>query len=57
MPLNLKKDIYHTVKKGETIYSIAKKYNVNVSQIAELNNISTQHKVKIGEKLLIKKSN
>lgn len=55
--VNSEKDIYHTVKKGETIYSIAKKYNVSVTQIAELNNISTQHKVKIGEKLLIKKSN
>lgn len=51
------KDIYHTVKKGETVFSIAKKYNISVTQLAELNNISTQHKVRIGEKLLIKKSN
>lgn len=48
-------EFYHTVKKGETIYSIARKYNIDVKSLAEWNNLSIQHKVKVGEKLLIKK--
>jgi len=32
--------VYHTVKKGETLYSIAKKYGVNISKLRELNNLS-----------------
>jgi cell wall-associated NlpC family hydrolase len=44
---------YHTVKKGETIASIAKKYSVAVSELKEMNNLKSS-KVKKGQKLLVK---
>jgi len=53
--LNTTSEKYHIVKKGETIYSIAKKYNIDVKQLCELNAIPLNYKVKIGEKLLIQK--
>ena len=42
----------HTVKKGDTLYSIAKKYGVSVEQIAKANNIK-DNKIAIGAILTI----
>ena len=44
----------HTVKKGETLSSIAKKYHVTVNEIKKWNNLKN-NTVKIGQKLKIKK--
>ncbi|WP_281616433.1 LysM peptidoglycan-binding domain-containing protein [Flammeovirga sp. SubArs3] len=46
--------IYHTVRSGETLGTIAKKYRVYVADIKKLNNISGSTIYK-GQKLLIKK--
>lgn len=46
---------YHIVKKGETMHSISKKYNVSIQQLAEMNQVPLNYKVKIGEKLIITK--
>jgi LysM repeat protein len=46
--------IRHTVKQGETLYSIARTYKVDVKQIFELNNITDrEHKVKLGDVLIV----
>lgn len=42
----------HTVTKGESLDSIAKKYNTTVSSIMELNNLSS-NKILVGQKLKI----
>ena len=42
----------YTVKKGDTLYSIASKYNTTVSQIKELNNLDSDN-LNIGEILKI----
>lgn len=42
----------HIVKSGESLYSIAKKYNISVARLKQINNISTS-KIKVGEKLRI----
>lgn len=42
----------YTVKKGDTLYSIASKYNVTVDEIKKLNNLSTNN-LSIGMKLSI----
>lgn len=42
----------HTVKKGEHINSIAKKYKVSVDEIRKWNNLSSNY-LKIGQKLII----
>jgi len=46
--------INHTVKAGETLYSIARLYKVNVKQIFDANNITDkEYKVKIGDVLKV----
>ena len=45
---------YHTVRKGETISSISRKYGVSVSQIRSLNRLHS-NSLRVGQKLLIKK--
>ena len=42
----------HIVKKGDTLYSIAKMYNTTINKIKELNNI-TSNILSIGQELLI----
>jgi murein DD-endopeptidase MepM/ murein hydrolase activator NlpD len=55
-PLNIEdktheEKIYHIIKKGDTLFSLAKKYSTTVNDICELNHISTKTKLKIGRKL------
>lgn len=47
-PLN-----WHTVKKGETLLSIARKLKVNRIDLAEANYLSTKAKVQAGQRLII----
>ena len=47
-PLN-----WHTVKKGETLVTIAKKLKVNRTDLAEANYLSTRAKVSTGQRLII----
>jgi len=46
------KECYHTVENGETLYSIAIKYNTSVQKIKTLNNLSTS-KIIVGQKLKV----
>ena len=41
--------IYHTIRKGETLDSIAKSYNVTVSSIMKLNKIKDKRNIKKGQ--------
>ena len=43
---------FHVVEKGETLYSISKKYEVSIEKIKELNNI-TNNSISIGQKIFI----
>jgi LysM repeat protein len=43
--------IYHIIKKGDTLFSLAKKYGTSVNNICKLNHISTKTILKIGRKL------
>ncbi len=44
--------VYHIVKRGETLYSIAKKYGVNISKLREFNNLSNRS-LTPGQRILI----
>ena len=43
----------YIVKKGDNLWSIAKKYKTTVDKIANVNNILDENKIDIGQKLLI----
>lgn len=44
----------HIVSKGDTLYSISKKYNVSISSIIKLNSIKDANKITVGQELRIK---
>lgn len=44
---------YHSVKQGDTLYGLGKRYGVSVAQIKQLNNLSSDN-LSIGQKLKIK---
>ncbi|MFN8432242.1 MAG: LysM peptidoglycan-binding domain-containing protein [Spirosomataceae bacterium] len=50
-----KSEKYHEVKAGETIFSLAKEYDLDISYLVEANDIS-DNLIKIGQKLLIDKT-
>lgn len=52
-PVTLKEKKYHIVQKGETLYKIAKKYNMTIEELRKLNGISEGKTVRAGEKLII----
>ena len=43
----------YIVKKGDTLWDIAKKYKTTVDKIANINNIIDENKIDIGQKILI----
>lgn len=43
----------YIVKKGDTLWSIAKKYKTTVAKIANVNNINDESKIDVGQKLLL----
>ncbi|WP_018475989.1 LysM peptidoglycan-binding domain-containing protein [Echinicola pacifica] len=45
----------HTVSKGETLYSISKKYSVSVNDIIEWNRLKNASMIQVGQQLIIKK--
>ena len=51
-PAVKKKDLFHVVKKGESLWSIAKKYNISVELLRRTNKLPTDA-LKPGTKLLI----
>lgn len=44
---------YHTVSRGETLYSIAKKYGISVDAVRRLNNLNQNQPIQAGQKLVI----
>jgi len=51
------KTLTHTVKKGDTLSAIAKKYRVSVEKLARINKIHNVNMLRIGAKLKIPDSN
>jgi LysM repeat protein len=43
----------HEVKPGETIFSIAKKYNLSTDQLLKLNNMTKNDTIQAGQKLVV----
>ncbi|MBN1474083.1 MAG: N-acetylmuramoyl-L-alanine amidase [Syntrophaceae bacterium] len=51
--LSYKKSIHYTVKKGDTLSSIAKNYNTSVAVLLKLNNFELQERIYVGQKVLV----
>lgn len=49
-----KASVFHAVQKGETLYSISKKYNTSVDALRKLNNLSGTAKIYPGNNILIR---
>jgi LysM repeat protein len=47
------KERYHEVRSGETLYRIAKKYSLSVTELCRLNNITPNKIIHPGQKLLV----
>ena len=52
IPINTSENVTYTIKKGDTLYSIAKEFGTTVSALTDLNNLSTTV-LSIGQKLLL----
>lgn len=48
------KHTYYTVRKGDTLSAIAKRFGVSVVQITKNNSIKNPNLIYVGQKLLIK---
>jgi len=46
--------MFHTVQKGETLYSISKKYKATIAALRKLNNLSANAKIYPGDNILIR---
>ncbi len=46
-------EVYYAVKRGDTLYSIAKKHHLTVDDLLELNDLRRGHKLHAGEKLRV----
>jgi membrane-bound lytic murein transglycosylase D len=44
---------YHTIKKGDTLWDLAKKYNSSVTKIKQWNGITNSYRLKPGKKLIV----
>lgn len=47
-------EIYHFVRKGDTLLSVSHKYSVSVTELRELNDLKKSAKLKNGQKLFVK---
>ena len=47
-------NVYHVIEEGDTMYKIAGKYGIKVSELCRLNNMQENDILQIGRKLLVK---
>ncbi len=47
------KSRYHTVRKGDTLYSISKKYGVSIDDLLQSNRMKKGQELKIGQRVLL----
>jgi membrane-bound lytic murein transglycosylase D len=46
-------DAFYSVRKGDTLYSIGKRYGLTVSELREINGLDRSHKIRKGERLRV----
>jgi membrane-bound lytic murein transglycosylase D len=53
LKLQENKPNYHIVRQGDTLYSIAKFYNISLDELCKINNITNSSQIQVGQKILI----
>lgn len=53
LPRPVKQGLYHRVSEGETLWRVAKSYNVEISKIARANRLQDPSKIDVGQMLFI----
>lgn len=51
--ISQEKKEYHNVVRGDTLYSISKKYGLSVEEIRRLNNLNKNQSIQPGQKLMV----
>lgn len=51
------KGVYHTVKRGQTLYRIGRVYQVDVNQLARINRLTDRSQLEVGQRLFIPGAN
>ncbi|MEK6375504.1 MAG: transglycosylase SLT domain-containing protein [Acidobacteriota bacterium] len=46
-------EIYYAVRKGDTLFSVAKRHHLSVAELRDLNDLPKQHKLRPGERLRV----
>jgi LysM repeat protein len=46
-------ETYYTVRKGDTMYSIAKRHDLTLDELRELNQFSRRHRIHTGDKIRV----
>jgi LysM repeat protein len=52
-PAPMVRQRYHTVRSGESLYTIARKYGISTDKLCKLNNITPKKPIQPGQKLLV----
>jgi len=52
----LHESLHHTVRKGETLASISKRYSISIEDLREINNIRDSRRLREGMQLLLKRT-
>lgn len=47
-------NLYHTIEKGDTLFSLARKYGTTVQEIRRLNGMGADNKIEIGQRIRVK---
>lgn len=53
-PVPAERTLSHTVKRGETLLAVARKFDVSGADLARWNGLSPDHRVKVGQKLSVR---
>ena len=52
-PISQEKRQYHTVRGGDTLYSIARKYRISLNELRRINNLTPNQDIYPNQKLLV----
>ena len=51
--VDLRDGVYHTVRKGQTLWSICSRYGADIREVQKINNIKNPNKIFVGQKIFI----